>query len=60
MMRLASQPQMPPTISQIMIPMSIPSCFRAARGPFGGRSGATDAWRAAFVPETEGYVQKNG
>jgi hypothetical protein len=43
MIRLASQPQMPPTISQIMIPMSSSLLFADRLDRGGGRFGITDA-----------------
>jgi hypothetical protein len=42
-MRLASQPQTPPTISKMIIPMSVSLLFRGRPVKRGGRSGITDA-----------------
>jgi hypothetical protein len=56
MMRLASHPQIPPTMSQMMIAMSFPSCSGAVLVEC-GRSGTTDAWRGGLVPDSEGSVQ---
>jgi hypothetical protein len=60
MMRLASQPQIPPTISQIMIPMSqFPPVLVTARTT-SDLSGITDARCPTVVPDSEGSGKKIG
>jgi hypothetical protein len=57
MIRLASQPQIPPTISQMMIPIIECSLLFPAARVFGDLCETTDARPASIVPQTEGFVQ---